>query len=150
MTQSQLIMGFKGGGGWTWAKAQALPDCAGHQLTWCNVSQMSLAGHGLTWYITWAWHRCLIIAWTRPGSLVLYDVINAACTPKGGLAKVGAFQPQVCHWALILHPAWMLDAQLKSRKIFGVWFYRLWYYCLIIMKMWKYSWQYESWIFMLH
>ena len=39
------------------------------------------AGHGLTRYIMWAQHGCPVIAWTGPGSPVLYNVINTAHTP---------------------------------------------------------------------
>ena len=64
-------------GGWDWAQAEthyALLDvCWSSALLVQGEPDEPNAGLGLTWYITWAWHVCLLIARTRPETLVLCD-----------------------------------------------------------------------------
>ena len=57
--EGRFIVGVKRGGGRAWAETRALRVYAGHRFTWCNVSLMSLAGHGPK---HGSRHGCLIIA----------------------------------------------------------------------------------------
>ena len=80
----QIIEGIKGGE----IPAKALLGFAGHWSTYCNVAQMSLAGHGPKHGL---WHLCLIIAETGQQCPVLYKgdkcVNEAAHPPEGGTAE---------------------------------------------------------------
>ena len=78
LTQGQWPKGrikvrIRGREGRARAEARTLLDFAGHRLTLCNVSLMSLAGHGPDHGFR---YECLIIAWTGQRGPVLYLLVN--------------------------------------------------------------------------
>ena len=115
LTQSLFYSGgFREGGGWAWAKIHALLDYVGHRFTGCNVCQMTLLDLDSR-DVTGVQHLCLLIAWTRPKSLVLCCAVNDIIDNlQVAQLKSGTIQPQIYHWpwSPIQHEYQM--ARLKS------------------------------------
>ena len=78
-------MGIRGGKGRTRAEIRTLQDFAGHRLTWCNVSLMSLVGlklkldNEVQCYTCWlmAVERLLIVGYFMPNPVYTHiDIYN--------------------------------------------------------------------------
>ena len=95
-------MEIRGGEDRARAEARTLPVYAGHWLT-CNVSLMSLAGHGPKYGSR---HECLIIAST--GQRRRVSMMQLA-HPKVAQPKPGAFWPEVCL-------CWTMPAKVKANN----------------------------------
>ena len=113
LTQGQwhkvrLIVEVKGRGGQAWVEARAL-------LVIGSLSAMCAR-----WACSWTWAHSIYItwvAWTRPRSPLLYNVINVACTPEGDPAETGGpfnLKSTTDPWHSIRHECQM--ASLKRRR----------------------------------
>ena len=92
--EGRVIVGVRGGVGWTRAETRALRVYAGHQLTWCNVNRWALLDMDPNMsparMADYSWN------WTTGSSVYTEVSIMQLAHPKVVQPKPAAFRSRVC------------------------------------------------------